>query len=139
MLAVNSYPKEYVDHCRAQMAAQLEAYDALVAATGKASAARAAFKEFESRLCNNLVLVLDSYFVHRTRALEGKDGNPANEVRMLCDSIRRDGVVGTDKTIKYNPESSVTHLRIGDAIALDRASFGNLATAFFDEIEKRFT
>jgi hypothetical protein len=64
---------------------------------------------------NNLTLVLDSYFVHRTRAIEGKDGNPLNEVRMLCNSILRSkGVLSADKTIKYEADTAVLKLRVGD-------------------------
>ena len=64
----------------------------------------------------NLVVVLDGYFVHRTRAIEGKDGNPLNEVRMLCSSILgHDGVLAADGTIKYKPEASVLGLAVGKA------------------------
>jgi len=45
------------------------------------------FETFEPILFNNLVVVLDGYFVYRTRGIEGKDGNPLNEVRMLSHSI----------------------------------------------------
>lgn len=63
---------------------------------------------FEQSFLANLVLVLDHFFVHRTRALEGKDGNALNEVRMLCDSILlNDSVMTANKTIKYDPARSV--------------------------------
>jgi len=42
-----------------------------------------ASKSFELVYFNNLVVVLDSYFVHRTQGLEKKDGNPLNEVRVI--------------------------------------------------------
>ena len=91
------------------------AYADLVAATGSSKATtRVAVEAFEPRYFNNLTLVLDAYFMHRTRALEGKDGNPLNEVRMLCSSLlTNDGVLAADKTIKYNPETSVLKLRGG--------------------------
>jgi hypothetical protein len=77
--------------------------------------------------------------VHRTRAIEGKDGNPLNEVRMICTSILHGGgVLTADKTIKYRPEASVLKLGVGDEIALDTSQFRLLLDAFLAEIERRF-
>ena len=74
------------------------------------------------------------------RKVEGKDGNPLNEVRMLCSSLlTNDGVLAADKTIKYTPETSVLKLRVGDEIRLDDAQFHRLLEAFLAGIEKRFT
>ena len=39
------------------------------------------------RFFNDQVLLLDHMFVHRLTGIEGKDGNPLNEVRVLCNSI----------------------------------------------------
>lgn len=51
------------------------------------------------RPCHNA-----SYFVHRTRNIEGKDGSPLNEVRMLCNSMMHNhDVMTADGTIKYDP------------------------------------
>ncbi|SRR6266478_2359462 len=92
MLCVNNYAQKYIDECRSRVAAQVSAYQALVA-TARNQAANdepplnAAIEAFEPHFFNNIVLALDSYFVHRARAIEKKDGNPLNEVRMLCNSI----------------------------------------------------
>ena len=43
-----------------------------------------AFESFESAFFNNMIIVLDSYFVHRTMAIQKIDGNPLNEVRGLA-------------------------------------------------------
>ncbi len=142
MLAVKTYAQEYIDECRARMDAQLATYKKVVSAAGtdKASSTRSAVEAFAPLFFNNLTLVLDAYFVHRTRAIEGKDGNALNQVRMLCTSILgNDGVLAADKTIKYTPEKSVLKLRIGDEIRLDEAQFRALFTAFFSEIERKFT
>ena len=49
----------------------------------------------------NLLIAMDAHFIHRLRGAEGKDGNPLNEVRMLCYSmINSDNVLQADKTIK---------------------------------------
>ncbi len=142
MLAVKTYAQDYVDECRSRMEAQLAAYKSLVSSAGKdkASTTRSAVESFAPLFFNNLILVLDNYFVHRTRAIEGKDGNPLNEVRMLCNSILRNhGVLCADKTIKYRPETSVLKLRTGDEIRLNEAQFVLLFKSFFYEIQHKFT
>jgi len=139
MLGVNAYPEEYVDECERSMKAQLSAYRSLVSSAGNGKAVGAALQSFDPLFFNNLTLVLDAYFVHRLRKVEGKDGNPLNEVRMLCDSmLRSQGVLNADKTIKYTPETSVLKLRIGDEIRLDEKQFLALFEAFFAETRRKF-
>ena len=51
--------------------------------------------------------------------MEGKDGNPLNEVRMMGNSILQNhGVLSADKTIKYNPAKSILKLQVGAEIKL---------------------
>jgi hypothetical protein len=58
-----------------------------------------------------MVLILDTYFTHRSRTTEGKDSNPLNEVRVLCNSILENkSVLRADKSIKLKPETSVLKL-----------------------------
>ena len=38
-----------------------------------------------------MVLQLEYMFVHRLSGLEGKDGNPLTEVRVLCNSLLFNG------------------------------------------------
>ena len=69
----------------------------------------------------------------------GKDGNPLNEVRMLCDAIMENkGRMSANKTIRYNPETSILKLKAGDEMRLNADDFARLAAAFFDEIERRY-
>ena len=137
MLAVTSYSQDYIADCRSRMEAQLASYAAL--RSSARGAGDAAVEAFEELFFGNLVLVLDGCFVHRTRAMEGKDGNPLNEVRMLCTSILRNhSVLGADKTIKYRPETSVLKLGIGDEIRIDQEQFRQLCDAYFTEIERKF-
>lgn len=144
MLCVNSYPQDYIDGCRSRMESQLAAYNALVAAARanpgpRKSAVASAVDSFESLFFGHLVVVLDSAFVHRSRTLELKDGNPLNEVRMLCNSILHNrGVLAADKTIKFNPAKSILKLQVGDEISLTEADFVRLSSAFFAEIEAKF-
>ena len=93
MLMVGSFTKDYVDACRAKVAAQLASYRTVLAA--KPSGIEA----FERQFFNHMILALDHYFVHRGRTMEGKDGNPLNEVRMLCDAIMENkGRMSANKT-----------------------------------------
>ena len=60
--------------------------------------------------------------MHRTRALELKDGNLLNEVRMLCDSLlENDGALAENMSIKYAADKSVLNLKIGDRVQLSAA------------------
>ena len=98
-----------------------------------------ALEAFEPQFFNNLVLVLDTLFVHRTRALEKKDGNPLNDVRVLSNSLlQNEGVLLADKTIKLDAAKSVLGYRVGDEIRLNEADFHGLSTAFFSEIESKY-
>lgn len=86
-----------------------------------------------------MVLTLDSYFTHRARTLEGKDGNPLNEVRVLCASLMQNaGTLADDKTIKLKPAASVLGYEVGDEINVTEADFVRLSEAFFAELESRF-
>jgi len=141
MLSVNKYTREYIAGCRAKMEAQLAAYETLIAASGKGGAvgSASAIDAFEPLFFNNMVVVLDSYFVHRSRTLELKDGNPLNEVRMLCHSIlQNDGVLAADKTIRFKAEKSVLKIQVGGEIKLTESDFVHLFRAFFAEIEAKF-
>jgi hypothetical protein len=92
---------------------------------------------------NNLPVVLDGFFVHRSRTIEGKDGNPLNKCRMICTSfLQNHGVMGADntnKSIKYTPEKSVVKLKTGDEIKLTESAFVSLFNGFLAEIEAKFT
>ena len=137
MLAVTSYPQGYIDSCRTRTDAQVAAYRAVAAAAGKSKASTV--DTLDDQFFKSLTLLLDYYFVHRTRAMEGKDGNPLNEVRMLCNSILgHDSVLTADKSIKYKPEASVLKLNIGDAIRIDEKQFMALSKAFFAELQRKF-
>jgi hypothetical protein len=153
MLCMNTYPQGYIDDCHARVAAQVSAFQTLVATMKKqpaTDALDAAMEPFEPHFFNNLVLALEHSFVHRARVLELKDGNPLNEVRMLAYAIMynnsimsagaghlfADGLIV--KSIKYDPAKSVLKYRIGDEIKLKEADFKRLSAAFFAEIERRY-
>ena len=85
MLARNSFPKEFISSCKSRVDADVQVYRDLMKSAGKQSAP--ALAAIEPVYFNNLLLAMDASFTHRTRTLEKKDGNPLNEVRVLCRSI----------------------------------------------------
>ncbi|TLZ65709.1 MAG: hypothetical protein E6K09_08015 [Methanobacteriota archaeon] len=72
MLGMKSYERNYVDACRAKIDADVRAFK------------KSGSKELETTFFNNLVLKLEYMFVHRLTGIEGKDGNPLNEVRVVA-------------------------------------------------------
>jgi hypothetical protein len=129
MLGVKSYSPEYVEQVRARLAADIAAFDAL----GDGAAA------FAPTFFNNLVIVLDHHFCHRLRTVEGKDGNPLNEVRAIADSLMENGGIFTvNGAIKLKPETSVLGYEAGDEIEVDEDGFRRLADGFLTEIETKF-
>lgn len=142
MLGMKSYPKEYIDACRARVEGDLRAYRKEV---GKSHS-----KEFETRFFNAQVLLLDYMFVHRLSGIEGKDGNPLNEVRVLCNSLLLNkGKLQVEKlpgwpnsavsSLKLPPEDSILKLKPGNEVALTEADFVRLSKAVFAEIEKKYS
>jgi hypothetical protein len=141
MLGRKNYTKEEVDHCKAAIDRQLAAYKALVKGVANTADEKAgsALAAFEAEFFNNMTLVLDRYFVHRIRPVAGKDGNPLNEVEMLCDSLmNNNGILQASTVLKLIPEQSVLKLQFGDPIRLTAEEFERLAAAFFAEIELKF-
>jgi hypothetical protein len=141
MLGRKNYTREELDHAKSAIAAQLAAYDTLTVAASAASDPKlaTALEEFEPLFFNNLVLVLDRYFVHRLRVVTGKDSNPLNEVELLTDSLLNNGgVLRGNNVIKLVPEQTVVKLQVGDRIGLTAAQFEELSKAFLDEIEAKF-
>src|SRR6266705_4604214 len=129
---MKKYSKDYIAACRARTDADLRAYRNL-AGNGRS-------KEFEARFFNDQVLLLDYMFVHRLAGIEGKDGNPLNEVRALCNSLLlNQGKLQLDRlpgwpnsaggSIKLPTEKSVLKLKVGDEVKLSEADFVRLAAA----------
>ncbi|MGZ6557909.1 MAG: hypothetical protein ACXVEY_13845 [Actinomycetota bacterium] len=141
MLGRKDYTQEEVDRAKAAIAEQVAAYKKLGKALGatKDKKAEAALAAFEPLFFNNMVLALDRPFVHRIRAVTGKDGNPLNEVEMLGDSLMNNGgILAASTVIKLVPDTSVLQLETGDRIQLSESDFERLSAAFFAELERRF-
>jgi len=138
MLGMKTYEREYVNACRAKIDADVRVFK------------RSGAKGLETTFFNNLVLKMEYMFVHRFSGIEGKDGNPLNEVRVLCNSILlNEGKLQVEKLprwpnsavagLKLPPDTSVLKLRVGDEVKVSEADFVRLAKAFFAEIEKKYT
>jgi hypothetical protein len=142
MLGRNNYTQEELVHARSAVDLQLAAYEKLVSAIDRATPdpeVKAALHAFEPLFINNMILVLDRYFVHRVRAVTGKDTNPISEVELLSDSLMsNDGVLRAGNVVKLVPDESVLKLNVGDRIRLSAAQFGRLSKAFLAEIEAKF-
>jgi hypothetical protein len=138
MLHRGTYEQDYVDFSRAEVDAGVARFRALADASG--NGAGAALEAFEPAFFNTMVIALDRRFVHRGRGLEGKDGNPLNEVRVLADSLlEHGGVMTASSTIRMPPEKTVLGIAYGDEIQVTEDGFRRLADAFLGEIERRFT
>jgi len=128
MLGRANYPVAHIKAVNTRVDRVLKAFDQAKPA-----------EPFASEALLDVIVGLEMAFVHRLRGQEGKDGNPLNEVRMITASVLEyGGVMTLDKTIKWKPEASVTGLKNGDKIALDRKQVGKLVDAFFEELAKKY-
>ena len=141
MLGMKKYSRDYIAASRERVDANLRAYRKQVGKTPS--------EEFEARFFNDQVLLLDYMFVHRLSGIEGKDGNPLNEVRVLCNSLLlNDGKLQVEKlpgwpisavsSLTLPPENSLLGLEVGDVVKLSEAVFVRLSEAFFAEIERKY-
>ncbi|HSD03985.1 MAG TPA: hypothetical protein VLB81_16535 [Gaiellales bacterium] len=138
MLGRKTFTQDELDGCRAAVDAQLEAYRRLADALGGNGAATA-LADFEDPFFTNLVLALDRWFVHRVRAVSGKDGNPLNEVELIADAVMlHGGVMPASSVIRYIPADSVLGIEVGQKVSLSAEDFERLSTAFLAEIERKF-
>lgn len=137
MLGRKTHEKDYVHACRNMIDADVRAFK------------KSGSKDLETTFFNNMLLKLEYMFEHRLPGIEGKDGNPLNEVRALCNSILlNQGRLQVDKLpewpnsaiagLKLSPEKSVLKLSVGDEVKLNEADFVRLASAFFSCLEEKF-
>jgi hypothetical protein len=141
VLGRKTYTDAEIDTAKSAVTGYLASYRKLskaVDASGDAKA-RVALQDFEAAAFNALALALDRPFVHRVRAVTGKDGNPVNELEIIAESlITHDGVMTGNNVIKLEASESVTKIKYGDRIKLTAAQFESLAKAFFVELERKF-
>ncbi|HYN66259.1 MAG TPA: hypothetical protein VES93_05175 [Ornithinibacter sp.] len=130
MLARSTYTSDEVEACR-------DNADALLAAWGANEVEDATL---ESLVFTQAVVVLDAWFVHRSRHLEGSDGNPMNEVRVVADSVlANDGTLRVEGPITWDAEHTVLGLAVGDEVEVTANGFDRLAAAYLAAIEATYT
>ncbi|HET7801977.1 MAG TPA: hypothetical protein VFL38_16250 [Humibacillus xanthopallidus] len=145
MLGMREYDGDYIDACRSRVETQTAMFREVAQAArdhGDAdlSGLEGALESLESEYFNNMLLVLEGYFVHRLRGVEGKDGNALNEVRVLARSLMENGgTLMEDSQIPLDPERTVLGLKAGEPVRLTLQQYTRLSDAFFRELERRFS
>ena len=145
MLGMKEYDGDYIDACRSRVETQTAMFREVAQAArdhgdADVSGLEGALESLESEYFNNMLLVLEGYFVHRLRGVEGKDGNALNEVRVLARSLMENGgTVMDDTQLALDPERSVLGLRVGEPVRLTLQQYTRLSDAFFRELERRFS
>ena len=125
----NAYTSDEIESCR-------DNCDALLAAWG---ANDVEDSTLESLVFVQAVVVLDAWFGDRDRDLEGDDGNPMNEVRVIADSVVGNaGVLRVEGPIRWVPERTVLRLAVGDEVEMTADGFERLAAAYLAAIERTY-
>ncbi|WP_049785516.1 hypothetical protein [Cellulomonas gilvus] len=137
MLAQGTYDADYLAGCRAQIGADIAAFDnARIDAQGSEDV----LGDLELSYFAALLLSLEMRFVDRPRDVEGTDGNPLNEVRVIARSLMTNGGrMLADASLPLDPARTVLGLRPGDDIQLRYDDFVRLSDAFFTELEARYS
>ncbi len=144
MPGMKEYEQDYIDACRSRIESQVAVFREVAQAArdhgdADVSALEGALESLEYEYFNNMLIVLDGYFVHRLRGVEGQDGNALNEVRHLARSLMENGgTVMADPTNALDPARSVLGLEIGAPIILTLQQYRRISDAFLREIEGRF-
>lgn len=144
MLEMKAYDQDYVAACRARDESQVAMFHEVVMAArshrGDGTDLESALDSLESEYFNNMLIVLEGYFVYRRRDVEGTDGNPLNEVRVLARSlVQNGGTVLADAQLPLDPARSVLGLVVGDSVRLTSQDYRRISDAFFREVERRYT
>lgn len=144
MLEMKAYDPDYIASCRARDESQVAMFHEVVMAArnhrDEGSDLESALDSLESEYFNNMLIVLEGYFVYRMREVEGTDGNALNEVRVLARSlVQNGGTVLADAQITLDPARSRLGLELGDSVRLTSQQYRTISDAFFREIERKFT
>src|SRR3954454_14824564 len=137
MQGVEEYEQDYIDACRSRMESQIAMFHEVARPArdhgdADVTGLEGALESLEYEYFNNMLLVLEGYFVHRLRGVEGKDGNALNEVRVVARSLMENGgTLMEDPQIPLDPEGTVLGLRTGEPERLTLQQYTRLSNAFF--------
>ena len=143
MLATKEYEPDYVDACRSRVESQVAMFREVAQAArdhgdADVSALEGALESLEYEYFNNMLIVLEGYFVHRLSGPEGQTGRALHEVRVLARSlVENGGTVLADPATTLDPERSILGLSAGDPITLTLHQFRRVADTFFREIQSK--
>jgi len=135
-----SFSRAAIEACRADIAAQVQAYRDLVGAASKASGMSlvridAALSAFEPAFFGNLLVSLDARFPARPRG----EGASAEVALLAAALLHCRGVLRTDADLPYDADTSVLRLDVGDRVALNADDLESLAEAFLAELDRQAT
>ncbi len=144
MPGMKEYEQDYIDACRSRIESQVAVFREVAQAArdhgdADVSALEGALESLEYEYFNNMLIVLDGYFVHQLRGVEGRHSEALNEVRVLARSLMENGgTVMADPKIALDPTRSVLGLEVGAPIILTLQQYRRISDAFLREIEGRF-
>ncbi|MBB2986566.1 hypothetical protein [Terracoccus luteus] len=143
MGGVKRYEQDYVDSCRARDESQAAMFHSLLVSVrghdddDPNGEVANALDSLETEFFNNMLLVLEGYFVHRDPDLEASPGGVLAEVRLLAASLMQNG--GAVLPAPARSQHAELGLREGETVRLTASSYRRLSNAFFREIERRYT
>jgi hypothetical protein len=133
--------QDYIDTCRARVESQIVAFREFAAAVSRVGiedhpGLESMLESLEYDYFNNLVIVLDAYFVDRV----GHHLRPPGPIAAEVAGLRRSLIEGEGALLADDDEveaKGILGLAPGDSIQLTQHSFSRLAGAYFAELERR--
>lgn len=143
MPGTQEYEQDYIDACRSRIESQVAVFHEVARSArdhGEAdvSALESALESLEYEYFNNMLIVLDGYFIHRLRGSRGGSGSALDEVRLLARSLMENGgTLMADPDGLVDPARSVLGLEVGAPVTLTLQQYRRISDAFLREIERR--
>lgn len=122
----NAYTSDEIESCR-------DHCDCLLAAWG---ANDIQDSTLEARVFTQAVVVLDAWFAERKRDPESTGVGPLDEVRVIADSvIRNGGTLRVDGSVPWVPERTALRLEVGQEVEVTANGYERLAAAYLAALD----